>query len=358
MSTTNIPSLPFKGKLHQSAATIDELPVHPIGYIDTFILARDHPFNTNEIRTVQRSCREDCRRSCGGSCRGAFPVVAQGPTELPFRLKIQLLTRRKVAVLGLLELDDAAVARCDVALDFLVSTRDDAERLKTSFERHLIKNWHRSQNVVRYKHTCYSGPKRAGNVVVIYADRPSKVAAEGTPCVHVEWRVNGRAACRRAGVGTVADARDLDHREFWRQRLLLQRIDQQRLGSELAVSDTAVSHLLRIVRWDHHDEHGNFVLPDFCSQQLLDHYRGPEHRETSRKVRRSLIEVRNDPYLPPNPADMLYKQPINLINEITHPRDKDSRHRKPRSTTATAQAPPDSVHSLVRRSFFGLKTSG
>jgi hypothetical protein len=77
--------------------------------------------------------------------------------------------------------------------------------------------------------TRYTGPRKAPNVLAIYRDRPSKVTGE-IYCVHFDWRIKGVPALRRAGIISVTDLLTLDHRQFWRERLLLRDFNLRDLG--------------------------------------------------------------------------------------------------------------------------------
>ena len=69
-------------------------------------------------------------------------------------------------------------------------------------------------------------------MLVVYADLPCRRVTEETPCVHLEWRLNGSRALQRAGLGTVGQLLQLDHRQFWQERLLLRTVKQQALGHQ------------------------------------------------------------------------------------------------------------------------------
>ena len=72
----------------------------------------------------------------------------------------------------------------------------------------FVQSWHGKQQLIRYSPLgpddpwaiTYSGQRRANLRFVWYSDRISKITAE--PCLHVESRYRGIAACRRAGIYT------------------------------------------------------------------------------------------------------------------------------------------------------------
>jgi hypothetical protein len=69
--------------------------------------------------------------------------------------------------------------------------------------------------------------QRAGRWLCAYADRPSKIC--GSPCVHVESRVEGSRQVRRLGIVHPRDLLGFNHLEHFAS-IRLYRLDRERLG--------------------------------------------------------------------------------------------------------------------------------
>jgi hypothetical protein len=120
----------------------------------------------------------------------------------------------------------------EISLDWVFSSGSDKDAAFEFLCKHLVKKNHRGQGI-RFvgkddKITRYSGPRSAPNVTAIYADKVSKVT--GQDCVHIDWRINGGAALRRAGIHSLRDLLDLDYHQFWRKRLTICSLDLRSLG--------------------------------------------------------------------------------------------------------------------------------
>jgi hypothetical protein len=70
---------------------------------------------------------------------------------------------------------------------------------------------------------------------------PSKIT--GSPCCHLELRLMGAEACRRAGIEFLEDLLDLDHRKLWSKELCLRTMDLRKL--ERHIDEVAGRVLLR-----------------------------------------------------------------------------------------------------------------
>jgi hypothetical protein len=128
---------------------------------------------------------------------------------------------------------DPHMTYVEISLDWIFSSRSDKDDAVEFLWKHLVKKNHRDQQV-RFvgkddKITRYSGPRSAPNVIVVYADKPSKVTGQDH-CVHIDWRINSGAALRRAGIHSLRDLLDLNYRQFWRKRLKICSLNLRALG--------------------------------------------------------------------------------------------------------------------------------
>ncbi len=137
---------------------------------------------------------------------------------------------------------------------------------------------HQRSSVLRVKTTWYYGRRenkgvKRGHVLVIYADRPSKLNnaqpdPDAAPCLHMEWRATGKAALQNLGLATLADLIAFEHHVFWSQRLRvhqlpakadLGRLLQSTHGKATIVGDAALRKRARA--WlREHSINGKFVL--------------------------------------------------------------------------------------------------
>jgi hypothetical protein len=123
----------------------------------------------------------------------------------------------------------------EAALDNIVSEWKQALKLHRFLDGSFVHSWHGKQKLVRFSPlgtdhphaTTYSGQAKAGRLFVWYSRR-SKITDE--PCLHLEARYRGVAACRRAGVYTTADLIHFDHLAHWQRNLACYQIDFEQLG--------------------------------------------------------------------------------------------------------------------------------
>lgn len=149
--------------------------------------------------------------------------VQRATVYQPSRAALERLGRR----------NDILLNYAEIALDLTFGSEEDKQTAHVFVCRHLVKQYHRDQDM-RFvgadgNVTCYTGPRHAANVIVAYADKPSRVTG-ASHCAHIEWRMQGAASLRRAGIHGPRDLARLDHAAFWRKRLRLYDIDRRALG--------------------------------------------------------------------------------------------------------------------------------
>jgi hypothetical protein len=114
------------------------------------------------------------------------------------------------------------------ALNILVSSTGEAERLNSLFDRCFVHNWHGDQQTKRYLATTYTAERKARRKYGWYADKPSKIS--GGLCFHVEGRHRGMDAVRKIGINSNEDFLTFDFRAYWQQNLNLFEVDDELLG--------------------------------------------------------------------------------------------------------------------------------
>ena len=151
-----------------------------------------------------------------------------------YRVRLQVRRPSQEALQWLATLSGVLMNYVEIGLDWTFTTEEERDAAHEFVINHHIKRWHGDQQVTFHKGTRYTAQRRVPNKLVSYADRPSRITEE-IHCVHVQWRLNGARALQRAGIATVAELLKLDHHQFWKDRLLLRRVNQQALGRQYNV---------------------------------------------------------------------------------------------------------------------------
>ena len=131
-------------------------------------------------------------------------------------------------------LNGALMNRLDVALDLIFASEEEVAAADEFIHRHHLKLWHRDQEVTLFKTTRYTASPRAPNKLANYADKECRITGE-VYCLHIEWRLIGVQALKRAGLAAVSAVKDIDYYRFWKDRLLLRTVDLQALGRQFRV---------------------------------------------------------------------------------------------------------------------------
>jgi hypothetical protein len=164
-------------------------------------------------------------------CRGKFrrdDVEARFDRSYKQRLNLWQPTRASLELLG--GRDDVHVNKVEVALDWVFEEEDALEFAYGFADQYLVKKYHRREHGINYfKETRYTGPPRVRTKIVLYPDKPSRITGE-VHCLHFDFRMLNRDAVRRCGLTSVADLIQLDHHQFWQQRLLMCALQPRKLG--------------------------------------------------------------------------------------------------------------------------------
>jgi hypothetical protein len=115
----------------------------------------------------------------------------------------------------------------ELALDWLIANHAARTEAATFFRRHFVHP--RSGDLRIVGHSSYTRARKSRTNVVMYADRPSKLD-DRSRCVHVEYRIRGRAKLRAAHIHSAADLIAFDHRRLWRELLRFYDLDVERFG--------------------------------------------------------------------------------------------------------------------------------
>jgi hypothetical protein len=194
-------------------------PAAIIAYIDSIQIWLKRP--------LRRSQQHWLESVCDGPCE--FKLEAK-QWQRDYVQRIQL-RRPQPTALEFLSQHDALLNYVELALDWTFDCEAEKAKALAFVDLHLVKRWHGNQQVHYYETTRYTAERRSANNLVIYADRHCRITGE-VDCLHFEWRMRRAQTLQRAGLATVADLLDFDHRQFWRQRLLLYALDIHELGRQ------------------------------------------------------------------------------------------------------------------------------
>lgn len=183
-------------------------------------------------------------------CQDLKIEVGAMPFGKMYKAKLTIL-QPKPTIWSLLE---AAVGRqigvlltyVELVIDFIKSNIRSAKKFKRRFlgAAHVLHQHGSVTQVVGREGATYyfatrsrPGGGKRGNVPVIYADKLSKLqsAHKGSPCVHLEWRIQGSAELRKVGLVTIADLQQFDHVGFWQERIRMRILPSKtQIGAILA----------------------------------------------------------------------------------------------------------------------------
>jgi hypothetical protein len=178
---------------------------------------------------LNRKTLAGLRKECG---RGGL-YVDNRPARFDrrYRQRIEFKQPLDQALRWLAQCDEALINRAEIAIDLVFRSWAERDDAKEFLHQHFVRRWHgKNQPIWVFEAGArYDGPRRAPNRTAFYQEEHSRITGE--VCVlHVEWRLNGLQALRRAGITSGQDLLEFNHRQFWQKRLLLYEVDCQRLG--------------------------------------------------------------------------------------------------------------------------------
>jgi len=144
--------------------------------------------------------------------------------RMPRTLRIQRPSRTVLEqlppILGRFEL-----VRVDLAVDLLFADSPAANAqalaLQAFLQAHLTQRWHGMRKMGFAAHGTYWASPWKGRNIVIYSDRPSKLA--GGPCTHVEMRFYSTKQVRKLGAGSLVELLYVRAEELLRGQCVLSK---------------------------------------------------------------------------------------------------------------------------------------
>lgn len=196
-----------------------EIPagVSSISYIDSIEIQQQRYFSTDFLRFMYRHCR---------STYGPKKVEVKDGRDF---LSLWLHQPSWEAI-EYLRGQPCKIARAQVALDIIADSKKAAKDLEEYLARTFLPGyrpydevkWERGRDNPFGEPTCYFGftkPCGPGKKAALYADKLSKVV--NVPCCHLEVRVDLSRALNAYSLLTPDELLVLDHRKFWKNRLIL-----------------------------------------------------------------------------------------------------------------------------------------
>jgi hypothetical protein len=222
-----------------------------------------------------------------------------------YRQRIELRQPNDRALRWLAQRHDALINRVELAVDYVFyyrAARDDAWEF---LNRHLVRRWRSRKQTIRHKpqHTTggtrYDAGRGAPNLLVLYPTDFCRITGE-LNCLHLEWRLNQLKAVRRVGIESGQDLLEFDHRQFWKERLLLFTVNKERLGRLINNHiEGRRSRSSRMVGVGEHykinrDERTGdvYIRSHSTVQELIDELR------SSCRICRALVSIPNEALLP------------------------------------------------------------
>jgi hypothetical protein len=199
---------------------LEIVPMATMSYYDFVQAWLMTPLPPTEIRWLQGQCDLD---------------VDNRPKrwDRTYQQRLQLRQPSLAALQLLAGVNGVLINRVEIALDWIFDEPCDSAH--ALIRRYHVKRHHGDQELLLWAGiTRYTAPPwhRAPNRLVSYSDRHSRITGEPY-CVHLDWRLQGVEALRRAGMGSLSELLQLDLRDlrrFWQQRLLLRNVDLGKLG--------------------------------------------------------------------------------------------------------------------------------
>lgn len=197
--------------------------VERLAYIDSVFVKGNRKIDLADLERLKATLTPDARfsdkRYFGrykpyinektGECFYHYVHIIHQPTKATFCV-MQDIQDRNPGIFSLLEVH--------FALDLITSSDRDADHLHEALLGVFVPARLKSKD--QEYSTTYMGTTYGGNEMVAYSDDKSKVRPE-SPVVHLEWRIQGDRALKRANIKSMMELTEFNHRAFWAKRLRL-----------------------------------------------------------------------------------------------------------------------------------------
>jgi hypothetical protein len=264
---------------------------------------------------------DELEAQCG--LGGLYQQTGPARFDPAFRQRLELRQPSVDALTWAAGRNDILLNRAEIAVDYIFSKEAQQKAAFRFFDEHLVRRWHgKHQKIKRVCRSSRDGKRipqvvdhielaetrydagRSCNKIACYLDPVSRVTGE-LDCLHLEWHCNGVRACRAAGIGSTSELLKFDHRQFWKDRLLLYEVDAEKLGRLVRNKRDGTRSRNANIEYDKRMRRevnldlkaGNhFLRSTSCAQELIDKM-GP-CTAWGIRVHRALLPIPNDVWLP------------------------------------------------------------
>ena len=186
-----------------------------VAYIDTVQILMGRALTRDELARLRPHCH-------------SVRQYRRQDRRYPYRLLIQLPQPAFFRELKNLVCISYCVNRVDLPLDLIGRDFVQARLTKRFCANNQVQRWHGKRQRTQYQNSMYWARDRwTRRNFAVYADRPCKLTDE--PCCHIEYRIRGAGACRRAGFSTIDDLINIDHRGIWERELRFEYMPEESL---------------------------------------------------------------------------------------------------------------------------------
>jgi hypothetical protein len=256
---------------------------------------------------IDRATADMLRKMCGRGGIYVDPLLG-ARFDRAYRQRIELRQPSPAALQWVANRPDALINRLEIALDYIFKDINQKDEAFDFLHRRLVRRWHGKKQKIKLVRSGKERRKaelvdeddietgqtrydagRAPNKIVFYRNQYSRITGE-LHCLHLEWHANGKKAVQALGIKTGEDLLKFDHRAFWKRRLLLYRVEEDRLGRLVRNQHSGKR---RRVSNSLDERMGHVLISSVGSvQELIDQY-GPCGR-----ISRALRVISNEGWLP------------------------------------------------------------
>jgi hypothetical protein len=293
-------------------SALQDIQIQPVSYVDSIVLHLPRLMGSEvfeELGTTLENPRKQIVHKQIARPNGSFFLKMSIHQPNLATLNFLNDTRKSYRIM-----------QVHIALDLVTATASGAIGLHRYMQTRLIKSgrpaklsyWHVDYGFAQEPSSIYLGGRvRRGVELILYSDRKSK-AIKVSPCLHIEWRLMGAEHLRKMSLSSAQQIINLDHRDFWNERLRLWKppsfaklleVRSKQLAKypvPFANEATSAKTAMQMLRaaGEHHD--GEVVTSDLL--HMLHH-----NRHFSKQPANRLFTPQNHDWMLPSRSNALWK---------------------------------------------------
>jgi hypothetical protein len=133
---------------------------------------------------------------------------------------------------------DYKIHYVEVAIDFVTNSKQALEMIESFFYDHLVREQSGQYHFHKKEKTVYFDPAERHSRIVCYSDKPSK-RSNSKYCFHLEARLTKKLT--QEGIMLMDDLLSFDFLGFFDRTLDFRRVNRQRLGELISLSDRSAT---------------------------------------------------------------------------------------------------------------------